>query len=62
LTLIAASPAIAATGVDLFDDRKAIDKGFDIIYEVRIQLVHAHGGISRFTSCARKPFHVHSGD
>eukprot|EP01025_Chloroclados_australasicus_P008286 TRINITY_DN128_c0_g1_i5.p3 TRINITY_DN128_c0_g1~~TRINITY_DN128_c0_g1_i5.p3 ORF type:complete len:181 (+),score=25.18 TRINITY_DN128_c0_g1_i5:142-684(+) len=27
--------ALAVTNVDLFDDRKALDKGFDIIYEAR---------------------------
>jgi len=34
--LLASRAAMAAsTPVDLFDDRKAIDKGFDIIYEAR---------------------------
>jgi len=30
-----AAPAMALTPVDLFDDRKAIQTGFDIIYEAR---------------------------
>ena len=32
---LSASKAFAATPVDLIDDRKAIEKGFDIIYEAR---------------------------
>ena len=33
--LLAAPKAQAVTPVDLFDDRKARDTGFDIIYEAR---------------------------
>lgn len=33
--LLAANKAEAVTPVDLFDDRKARDRGFDIIYEAR---------------------------
>jgi photosystem II oxygen-evolving enhancer protein 3 len=33
--LLAAPKAQANTAVDLFDDRKARDTGFDIIYEAR---------------------------
>eukprot|EP01023_Acetabularia_acetabulum_P067127 TRINITY_DN918_c4_g1_i5.p1 TRINITY_DN918_c4_g1~~TRINITY_DN918_c4_g1_i5.p1 ORF type:complete len:211 (+),score=44.16 TRINITY_DN918_c4_g1_i5:526-1158(+) len=32
---LVSNPAVAVSGVDLFDDRKAIEKGFDIIYEAR---------------------------
>lgn len=31
---LAAGPAVAAK-IDLFDDRKAVEKGFDLIYEAR---------------------------
>jgi hypothetical protein len=33
--MLAASAARAATPIDLFDDRKVKDTGFDIIYEAR---------------------------